>query len=303
MKIQTIKDFFSVVEIRTKLVSVTTLFTALLYVWWRQGFPSLVPLLLMWSASLAVDMGTTGFNNYFDFLRGTDRYRDISEPDKIVARGIVSPHFAFWASFWCFASAVVLGFFVALVSTFWIIPLGVLCMLAGFLYTGGPFPISRTPVSELFAGGFLGLILFLIALRVWGLHPDSDSLVVALPASLWIAAILMVNNTCDREGDIEAGRNTLAILLGVKAGEAFVIMYGLAGFGIAFFASIKGILPRTNLITLPFSFIFVVFQWIAMHKKGYSHATKGPNMGHILNILVVSTLGIVIGLALDLFLR
>ena len=49
---QSILNFFAVVEIRTKLVSVTTLAVALLYVWWRAGFPRVAPLVLMWAATL-----------------------------------------------------------------------------------------------------------------------------------------------------------------------------------------------------------------------------------------------------------
>ncbi len=301
--IQFLRDFFAVVEMRTKLVSVTTLTSAILYVWWRSGFPEPMPLVLMWAASLAVDMGTTAFNNYFDYLRGTDRHRDISEPDKIVARGTVGHSFAFWSAFWCFSAAVLLGFFVALSSTLWIIPVGVVCMLAGFCYTGGPFPISRTPVGELFAGGFLGMVLFAIANRAWGVPLDGSVILAALPSSLWIAAILMVNNTCDITGDRDAGRRTLAILLGPKAGELFVIIYGIAGFASGIAAALAGVFPRAHLATLAVSLLGVVPFWLAMHRDGYSHATKGRNMERILKILLISTIGLLAGFAIDLLVR
>jgi 1,4-dihydroxy-2-naphthoate octaprenyltransferase len=297
---QSILNFFAVVEIRTKLVSVTTLAVALLYVWWRAGFPRVAPLVLMWAATLAVDMGTTAFNNYFDYVHGTDRYRDVNEPDKVVARGHVGPSFAFWSAFWCFCAAVVLGFFTALSSTLWIIPIGVVCMLAGFCYTGGPLPISRTPVGELFAGGFLGMVLFGIANRVWGVAFDGSVLLAGVPSSLWIAAILMVNNTCDIEGDREAGRKTLAIRLGPGAGELFVILYGLSGFAFGILASIIGVFPRAHLATLPVALLAVIPFWHAMHRDGYTHATKGRNMQRILKILLLSSIGMLAGFVADM---
>lgn len=292
-----LKNFFSVVEMRTKVVSITTLSSALVYVWWRFGFPSLYPLIIMWVASLAVDMGTTAFNNYFDYLKGTDVNRDESEPDKLLALGKVEPSFVFWSAFICYIVAIVLGLIIGLSINLWLIPVGFVCMCAGFLYTGGPIPISRTPFGELFAGGFLGCILFLIATKVWGGIVDSKSLLAALPCACVIASILMVNNTCDIAGDILAGRKTLAIILGSAWGEFFVVLYGLLGIGITVFASFAGALPRFHAISMPLSLIGILPLWIKMHRSGYSHATKGQNMQAILQVLLVFTFAFVLGFA------
>ena len=86
--------------------------------------------------------------------------------------------------------------------------------MVGFLYTGGPYPISRTPFGELFAGGFLGSLLFVLSYYVQTLTFKWSAIVVSLPLLLLIGEILMVNNSCDRIADEIAGRRTLAILLG-----------------------------------------------------------------------------------------
>ena len=36
-------------------------------------------------------------------------------------------------------------------------------MAVGYLYTGGPFPISWTPFGELFSGVFMGMFIIVIA--------------------------------------------------------------------------------------------------------------------------------------------
>jgi len=126
--------FFSVVEIRTKLVSVSTLLLAACYVVWRQGFPPVMPFILMWAATLAVDMGTTAFNNYFDYWRGTDSYREVDETDKVLVRSGVDPAFAFWSAFGCFTVAVFLGLAIACLGFWWVVPAGASAWRSAFSY-------------------------------------------------------------------------------------------------------------------------------------------------------------------------
>jgi 1,4-dihydroxy-2-naphthoate polyprenyltransferase len=79
-----IRTFLSIVEIRTKIVSLSTYSLALLYALYL-GARLAVPLaLLTLAAALAVDMGTTAFNNYFDYLRRVDRRRYNQEKDKVI---------------------------------------------------------------------------------------------------------------------------------------------------------------------------------------------------------------------------
>jgi len=295
MKMKTISNFFAVVEIRTKLVSASTLILATLYVTWRRHFPDPLAFALMTLATLAVDMGTTAFNNYFDYWRGTDHYRDVNEPDKVLIHAGVEPGYAFWAALWCFAAAVTLGLVLALTGHPWVIPAGAACMTVGFLYTGGPFPISRTPFGELFAGGCLGLVLFAIACAVWSVPADCGVLAAGLPSLFWIAAILTVNNTCDIAGDREAGRKTLSILLGAKGGEAVVVTLGFLAQVTGIAASLLGFLPRTAAPALALACLPLAGILLSLHRSGYSHATKGPNMGKILLCLLTYTVFLTAG--------
>ena len=59
--------------------------------------------------------------------------------------------------------AAILGLFLAANSSFWLLPVGLVCMAVGYLYTGGPFPISWTPFGELFSGVFMGMFIIVIA--------------------------------------------------------------------------------------------------------------------------------------------
>ncbi len=201
-----------------------------------------------------VDMGTTAFNNYFDYWHGTDRYRDIDEPDKVLIHRGVEPGFAFWSGFWCYLAAVLLGSLIALRGTWWVVPAGALGMAIGFLYTGGPWPLSRTPLGELFAGGSLGWGLFAVARSVWSVPLDAGVLAAGHPSFLWVASILTVNNTCDIVGDREAGRRTLSIVVGVRGGESLAVALGVLGQTAGIAAAWAGFLPRPVAYTMAAGF-------------------------------------------------
>lgn len=292
---RTLGNVLAVVELRTKLVSVSTLTLATLYVTWRKAPPQAYPLALMWLATLAVDMGTTAFNNYFDYWRGTDRFHKVDEPDKIVARAVVEPGFAFRVAFWCFATAMILGLLLALAGNLWVLPAGAACMLVGFLYTGGPVPISRTPFGELVAGACLGPALFAIACGVWSLPLDAGVLIAALPSGFWIAAILAVNNTCDIEGDRLAGRRTWAVITGRRIGEGTVMLLGLAAQITGILAGLCGCLPRLAWATMTAGSLPIALVMASMHRRGFSHATKGASMRRILLCLLLATASLACG--------
>ncbi|MFQ3621142.1 MAG: prenyltransferase [Spirochaetales bacterium] len=330
------RNFLAIVEIRTKLVSVSSFTLGTLYAWsrsdllsWAEGNISLSRLirtLVMFLATLCVDMGTTAWNTYFDYLRGTDDPRINREADKVLIHGNLPPSYAFWTAFWLFLAALLGGLILAGLVGFWMIPVGALCMAVGFFYNAGPLPLSHTPLGELFAGGFLGSLLFLIAygvqvastgiLETAGvagvavgreiaflgsclLLPGVDFLAfqASLPSGLAVGAILAVNNACDVMGDREVGRKTLAVLLGPAfgAGLALILALGASVYGIVL--SECGLLPHLGVYTFSGSLLFTVFKGLQMHRRGYSHSTKSRNMGSVMQIFGVYSLayGVLLG--------
>lgn len=300
----TVSQFLSLVELRTKLVSVGTFTVGTLYAVYRTGEFSILVAGIMFAAVFFVDMATTAFNNFFDFQGGTD-VRDYNvEQNKVLVHQGVAPGWALVIALGLFLLAGVLGLWLAALRGLWLVPVGGMCMLVGYFYTGGPRPISTTPIGELVAGGFLGLVLFLLSAAVQT-QPGSQLfswwlLVAALPSFLTIAAILAVNNSCDRAGDEAAERRTLAVVLGehvtarltyAMVALAHIILFLMAGFGA---------LPNLGAVFVALSLAFAIRHFIAMHRRGYHFRSKGPNMIAILKVYVVQTAAYAAGLAFGL---
>lgn len=296
----TVTDFARIVEIRTKIISLSAFLIGTLFAAYHADRLSWPLLLLMLAATLAVDMGTTGFNSYFDYRSGVDNKRFNRERDKVLVHRGIGPHVALGISAALFGIAVVLGLLIGYLVGWEIIFVGAACMAVGFLYNGGPYPISRTPFGELFAGGFLGLVLVALAYYVQTQTLDIAIILLGLPSFFLVASILTVNNTCDLEGDRAAGRRTLSILLGRRGGEGAIYLLGTAAYAVAALTAVIGYLPRFALLPLALSALPVVAEYRTMHRRGYSHDTKGASMGSISRVFTLYTIAIVVSLAVGL---
>jgi 1,4-dihydroxy-2-naphthoate octaprenyltransferase len=296
----TLKQFIGVVELRTKVVSVSTFVAALLYAAWRTGSLRPIESVVCFFAVLLVDMGTTAFNSYFDFQRGVDAEATNREADKVLLHEDVGAGSALIVALSCFAAAGSLGIVLAFLTGFWVIVVGAACLAAGFLYSGGPRPISATPFGELVAGGFLGTALFLIVVRVVSGLTDCNVVAASLPSAAIIASILAANNRCDIEGDKAAGRKTLPIVLGPRWGEAAIYLGGILAFGLPALFALVGGYPAWSALGSGAAAVLAFVEYRKMALRGYSHATKGATMASILRIFIFWSLGMTSGLAAGL---
>jgi len=292
----TLRQFSGIVELRTKIVSLSTFFISLLYALWRQGQVSPLRASLVCAAALAVDMGTTGFNSYFDWYRNVDDRRYNREDGKVLIHEGVSPGAALAASLGCYAAAMILGTILTLLAGPLVLVLGALSLLVGFLYSGGPWPISSTPAGELFAGGFLGSAFFLINVYILTGSIVPGDFLASLPLSLFIGAILSTNNACDMEGDKAAGRRTLAIVLGKNLAPWLIYLQVGAGTVLLLGFGFSGRFPGAVTLSAVPAVMAAFMVLRAMHARGYRHETKGISMGGISKVFLALSAGMAVGL-------
>lgn len=283
----TFRQFLRIVEIRTKIVSVSTLLLGLLYVLLVRSYIEPVRAILVVLAALFVDMATTAFNTYFDFERSVDSKATNRESDKVLVHEGLAPGYALVTSLVFYFLAAVLGIVLTLMEGWIVLVLGLASLAVGYLYSGGPYPISRTPLGELFAGGFLGTILFLVVAVTQGLPINGPLVIASIPSLIHIAGILSVNNTCDIVGDRKAGRKTLSILIGVQASKLLIGLELLAAY-FCILLVLPPTVPTVALIVFGLCASFV--QYRSMLRMGFSHETKGPSMGAISKSFMFFTL-------------
>ncbi|WP_320120796.1 prenyltransferase [uncultured Sphaerochaeta sp.] len=295
----TTRQFLNIVEMRTKVISMGTFACASLYAVNIQDSVPIVPWVIMGFATLFVDMGTTGFNTFFDYYRGTDNLTYTKEKEKVLVHEQVNPLSALLISLALFALAAVLGLVLASMTSWYLLLVGGMCMLVGFFYTAGPLPISRTPFGELFAGGFLGSVLFLITLFVLGVPLGAKEVAATVPFLLLIGMILSVNNGCDRIGDTANGRKTLSILLGKRGSVGLVATEGLAAYLVSAVFVFVGMYPVYFLPLLVFLAIRFLVQFRRVRREGMDEAHKAQHMGFASSTFISFSLSFVIAFLLS----
>ncbi|MFD1040187.1 1,4-dihydroxy-2-naphthoate polyprenyltransferase [Virgibacillus byunsanensis] len=205
--------------------------------------------LAMLLASMLIQSATNMFNEYYDYARGLDTEDSVGIGGTIVRDGISAKTVLYLAiSF--FSIAIILGVYISIASSWWIAVIGLVCMLFGYLYTGGPLPIAYTPFGELFAGFFMGTVIIGISYFIQTLTLTANVIWVSIPIAIFIGSIMLANNIRDLDGDKENGRKTIAILLGRKNAIRFLALLFILAYGYTALFVATGILPLWSLITI-----------------------------------------------------
>ncbi len=172
--------------------------------WWRG--------LLAMVVSLALQVGVNYANDYSDGIRGTDA--DRVGPFRMVGSGAAAPKTVKAAAFAAFGVAGAAGVVLAAMTSWWLIPVGAVCVLAAWFYTGGPRPYGYAGLGELFVFVFFGLVAVLGTTYVQAGRVSLTAVAAAIGVGLLACALLVANNLRDVHTDPAAGKRTLAVVLG-----------------------------------------------------------------------------------------
>lgn len=188
-----------------------------------EGFFHASLFIAMMVATILIQAATNMFNEYYDYKRGLDNEKSVGIGGTIVRDG-VHPKVILTLGLIFFAIALILGLYITINSSIWIAVIGAVSMFMGYLYTGGPYPIAYSPFGELFAGFFMGIVIILISYFIHTGSISSGSILISIPITILVAAILTANNIRDHKGDKENGRKTLVILLGKRNATIFLAL-------------------------------------------------------------------------------
>jgi 1,4-dihydroxy-2-naphthoate octaprenyltransferase len=207
---------------------------------------SIVNALLALVVALALQIGTNYVNDYADGVRGTDEVR--VGPVRLVAGKLASVRQVKLAALTSFGVSGIAGLILAIRVSYWFIPIGLLCGLAGWAYTGGKHPYGYLGLGEVLVFVFFGLVATAGSAYVQHVQaapgyvfPWAFAVWASVPVGLLAAALLQANNLRDVETDKETGKKTVAVRLGrARAGYLYVATLVVAAASICVLQHYRG---------------------------------------------------------------
>jgi 1,4-dihydroxy-2-naphthoate octaprenyltransferase len=205
-------------------------------VWWKA--------LLALFVALALQLAVNYANDYSDGIRGTDA--DRVGPMRLVGSGAARPEQVKRAAFLAFGVAAVFGLLLAVTTSWWLVLVGLVCMVAAWFYTGGEKPYGYLGLGEVMVFVFFGLVAVMGTTYVQTEALTLPSFYAAVGVGALACAILVANNLRDIPTDREVGKRTLAVVLGDEQTRYLytflVVLSVIALVGIALETSVLALL-------------------------------------------------------------
>ena len=165
--------------------------------------------------ALALQIGVNFANDYSDGIRGTDNKR--VGPVRLVGQGMARPRSVRLAAFIAFGIACLAGLALVIATqAWWLLLVGLACVSAAWLYTGGPLPYGYHGLGEVFVLIFFGLVPVVGTCYVQSGTITLAAFIASIGVGTLACAVLVTNNLRDLPSDQQAGKNTLAVRIGVQ---------------------------------------------------------------------------------------
>lgn len=224
--------FLDYTEIKTKITSLFAFLMSVAYLFYQEITINWKLTALFFTSMFLFDLTTTAINNYID----SKTNHQILPFGRTKAR---------WTIYFLLILSTGLGLVLVSMTDVVVLLGGGLCFLVGVMYTYGPIPISRQPWGEVLSGIFYGLLIPFLILYInqpegtmltvqWNMEtidlqlqvmPIITLLLLSVNPTCATANIMLANNICDLEKDIQVKRYTLPYYLGKRALALFAMIY------------------------------------------------------------------------------
>lgn len=232
--------------------------------------------ILILICALLIQIGTNFANDYYDALSGADSDERVGFT-RATAAGLIDRTVMKRATIITMILAFLVGMLIVWHAGWPIFILGVLSLICGIAYTGGPFPLGYNGLGDLFVFLFFGIVAVMGTYYANTLHWSVVSFWASLPAGALTTNILVVNNLRDVESDGPAGKKTLGVLLGENALRYEYLLMLLLGFAIPlhfYFRDNAGWQVLLPFLSLPLAIYLAINIFTETQKQNLNNTLK-----------------------------
>ena len=301
-KYSTLQKFNALVQIQTIIISALPyIIGSVMASYYYHNF-NLVYSLWLFLAVICFHLAVNGHNQYTDYARYKQNH--ITSYNNILEKFNITKS-------WARKIIIILTLISAIIGTIlsikvgWIILLiGILSYLIGYCYSGGPYPILKTPFGESASGITMGYnITFLgLYINMYNVHPFDNffwakAIIVAGPAIFVIANVMLANNICDVAEDVKIGRKTLPYYTGRKTALTILCCYYVLAYIFLILGIVLKYLPVItlgSLLTIP----LVYHTTKTFVKNPHKESTFTGILVNVLLVLISEIIFSLVGLAI-----
>ena len=236
-----------------------------------------------------LQIGVNFANDYSDGVKGTDA--DRVGPTRLVASGMATASAVKFAAIVSFAIASIAGAWLALLTSPWLILIGVISIAAAWGYTGGKNPYGYKGLGELSVFLFFGVVATMGTYYAQTEQITLLSFIVSIPMGALSCAILAINNLRDRPKDALVGKLTVAVRIGDRNAR---LMY-VALLALAHLAAIATLIPTALLTVLALPMSIALSRQVL---SGISGKELIPVLGRTGKLQMVFSILLAIGLGI-----
>jgi len=199
-------------------------------------------------ATVCVHAACNVLNDVGDDSGGTDRQNEAriypyTGGSRFIQTGIMSSSEMARLGISLLALAAIAGFALLLLKGVMVLYFGLAGIVLGVLYSLGPVRLSALGIGESAVAVAFGIIPIAGAAWLQGAALDMSLLFFSIPISLWVAAILLINEVPDVAADAATGKRTLPVRIGLGGTAVLYLAMNVAAFVAIGWQTYAGALP------------------------------------------------------------
>lgn len=231
-----LKIWIECARLRTLPVSLSGVIIAIGVAMWQHVF-NLMPAVLCVLFALLAQVVSNMANEYYDFLKGTDKPGRVG-PRRGVTEGDITPKKLRNVTFTLLVLDCIVGLCLLPYGGWWMLPVGVVIAIFALAYSAGPYPLSYHGLGEAAVFVFFGIVpvVFTHFVQAHTIKPSMEFNPLILLASMSIGFmavnVLLINNYRDVDDDREANKRTSVVIFGRKPAAAAYLINGFVAMGL-----------------------------------------------------------------------
>mgnify|MGYP000933586243 CR=1 FL=1 len=223
--------------------------------WYEKGFFDPSVFFLTFLGAVLLQAGTNLFNEYFDYISGNDqinqfRHLPFNGGTGVIIEGKLSTAQVYSGAMICYAIGTIIGIYLAITRGPFVFILGLFGLFSGYFYVGEPLKLAYRGIGEVVVGCNFGFFIVMGSYYVQVGTVSFLSVLVALPITLLITAVLYINQFPDYEADRLVGKANLVVRLGRERAVKGYYFLMILSYSVLFISVALGLMPHGVLLSI-----------------------------------------------------